>query len=96
MQDTAVAVAQPAKEPILLPQEPVARRAADASATPEERIFTEQPSILVETFAEPAFELLTLKIGRGDTLDTLFRKNNLSIGSLASMARLDQAGQYFR
>lgn len=87
--------------------EPVEMRASPAATQPvagadlqppteEERIFTDEPSILIEAFAEPPFELLTLKIGRGDTLETLFRRNNLDIGHLSMISRLDEAGSYFR
>lgn len=45
---------------------------------------------------EPEYEKLTLQIKRGDTLDQLFRKHQLDIGQLATIARLDEAGRQFR
>ena len=44
----------------------------------------------------PQFDQLTLEIGRGDTLDKLFRQNNLNLGHLAAIARLDEPKQLFR
>jgi len=45
---------------------------------------------------EPEYETLTLTIRSGDTLDQLFRKHELDIGQLATIARLDEAGRRFR
>ena len=45
---------------------------------------------------EPEYETLTLTIRSGDTLDQLFRKHQLDIGHLATIARLDEAGKQFR
>jgi len=45
---------------------------------------------------EPEFDKLTLTVGRGDTLEQLFRKNNLDIGHLMQIAQLDEAKQRFR
>jgi murein DD-endopeptidase MepM/ murein hydrolase activator NlpD len=45
---------------------------------------------------EPEYSTLTLKISSGDTLDQLFRQNNLDIGNLATVARLDAAKAQFR
>jgi murein DD-endopeptidase MepM/ murein hydrolase activator NlpD len=39
---------------------------------------------------------LNVKIGRGDTLDKLFRKNNLNLGHLAAIAALDEPKKLFR
>ena len=57
------------------------------------RVFAEVPLVLAP---EPEYETLTLKIKRGDTLDRLFRANNLDLGHLAEIASLDEAGQQFR
>lgn len=45
---------------------------------------------------EPEYATLTLTIRSGDTLDQLFRKHQLDIGHLATIARLDAAGKLFR
>jgi murein DD-endopeptidase MepM/ murein hydrolase activator NlpD len=52
------------------------------------------PEILIEP--EPAFDKLTLTVGRGDTMEKLFRKNKLDIGHLMQIAQLDEAKQRFR
>lgn len=44
----------------------------------------------------PEFDRLTLQIGRGDTLDRLFRQNNLNLGHLAAIARLEEPKKLFR
>ncbi len=44
----------------------------------------------------PEYDRLTLTIGRGDTMEKLFRKNNLDIGELMTIASLDEAKQRFR
>ena len=56
-------------------------------------VVSEVPLVLAP---EPEYETLTLKIKRGDTLDRLFRANNLDLGHLAEIARLDEAGKQFR
>ena len=66
----------------------------DPSLEPAEaKVFSEIPLVLAP---EPEYETLTLKIKRGDTLDRLFRANNLDLGHLAEIARLDEAGKQFR
>jgi cell envelope opacity-associated protein A len=45
---------------------------------------------------ETAFDLLTFTISRGDTLDSLFRKNKLSLSHLAQIIRLPEARNYLR
>jgi murein DD-endopeptidase MepM/ murein hydrolase activator NlpD len=44
----------------------------------------------------PQYETLTLTIGRGDTMEKLFRKYNLNIGELMTIAQLDEAERQFR
>ena len=44
----------------------------------------------------PEFDKLVLKIASGDTMEKLFRTNNLSLGQLMSIAQLDEAKQRFR
>jgi murein DD-endopeptidase MepM/ murein hydrolase activator NlpD len=53
-----------------------------------------EPEILIEP--EPEFDKLTLTVGRGDTMDKLFRENKLDIGHLMQIAQLDEAKQRFR
>jgi len=45
---------------------------------------------------EPVFDRLTLKVGRGDTMERLFRRNGLDIGHLMQIAQLDEAKKQFR
>jgi len=53
-----------------------------------------EPEIVVEP--EPEFDQATLTVGRGDTMDKLFRENSLDIGHLMQIAQLDEAKQRFR
>jgi murein DD-endopeptidase MepM/ murein hydrolase activator NlpD len=45
---------------------------------------------------EPQFDTLVLTVGRGDTMEKMFRKNKLNLGQLMEIARLDEAKQRFR
>ena len=45
---------------------------------------------------EPEYERVTLTVGRGDTMEKLFRRNNLDIAHLLAIARLDEAKTRFR
>jgi len=45
---------------------------------------------------EPQFDTLVLTVGRGDTMEKLFRKNKLNLGQLMEIARLDEAKKRFR
>jgi murein DD-endopeptidase MepM/ murein hydrolase activator NlpD len=45
---------------------------------------------------EPEFDTLVLTVGRGDTMERLFRKNKLDLGQLMTIAQLDEAKQRFR
>ncbi len=69
---------------------------AGATAVPEPIL----PALPVEVEPapppEPEYETLALTIKKGDTLDGLFRKNNLNIGHLAAISRLEEARQRFR
>ena len=56
-------------------------------------VYTGEPLVWA---LEPEYETLTLTIQSGDTLDQLFRKHQLDIGHLATIARLDAAGKQFR
>jgi murein DD-endopeptidase MepM/ murein hydrolase activator NlpD len=44
----------------------------------------------------PTFDKLVLNVASGDTMEKLFRKNNLNIGHLLSIAELAEAKQRFR
>lgn len=45
---------------------------------------------------QPEFDTLTLKVGRGDTMEKLFRRNKLDVGHLMEIAQLDEARKRFR
>jgi len=64
-----------------------------AALVAEPIIYTGIPLVLAP---EPDYETLTLTIRSGDTFDQLFRKNDLDIGDLATIASLDEAGGKFR
>ena len=53
-----------------------------------------EPEVVVPP--PPEFETLQLTVGRGDTMEKLFRKNSLDIGELMAIAQLDEAKQRFR
>ena len=53
-----------------------------------------EPEVAVEP--EPEYDKLTLRVGRGDTREKLFRKNGLDVGHLMQIAQLDEADQQFR
>jgi len=44
----------------------------------------------------PQFDKLVLTVGRGDTMEKLFRKNDLHLGNLMAIASLDEAKYRFR
>lgn len=44
----------------------------------------------------PEYQVLELTIRRGDTLDQLFRRNDLSLGDLAAIVALDDAGPHLK
>lgn len=68
--------------------------ALDAGASPA----TDPVAALIEPALDPLpeFDALRLTIGRGDTLDKLFRQHNLNLGHLALIARLDEPKKLFR
>ena len=53
-----------------------------------------EPEVAVEP--EPVFDRLSLTVGRGDTMEKLFRRNSLDIGHLMAIAQLDEAKKRFR
>lgn len=44
----------------------------------------------------PEYATLTLTVGRGDTLDRLFRRNDLDLGDLATIVRLEDVGPHLK
>ena len=81
------------------PEEPVLT-AADGSdydtEIPIELVYAETPLVLADAINPPPYQKLNLTIGRGDTLDKLFRKHHLDLGHLSQIAKLDEARKRFR
>jgi len=51
---------------------------------------------LEEAAPELRFDKLVVTVGRGDTMEKLFRKNNLDLANLMSIVQLDEAKRRFR
>jgi murein DD-endopeptidase MepM/ murein hydrolase activator NlpD len=58
-------------------------------------ILLEQAETTIPTIA-PIFKQLVLNVSSGDTMEKLFRQNNLDIGQLMLIAELDEARTQFR
>jgi len=82
----------------------IARQAPGMSAAPGEpfpadeiaasnNMVSDVPLVLLP---EPEYETLTLEIKSGDTLDKLFRRHELDLGDLSSIARLEEAKAQLR
>ena len=73
--------------------------AADASATAmNPAAIDDDIQAMIEPDIEPvpAYATLNLTIGRGDTMDKLFRKHDLNLAHLAAVARLEEPRDLFR
>ena len=81
----------PATEPVML-------AAVDEAPQPETLLATPPVDEIIAPLPqpEPEFDKVTLTVRAGDTMDSLFRKNQLNIAELLSIARLDAAKQRFR
>ena len=53
-------------------------------------------TVVPEPQAGDSYETLTLTVARGDTMEKLFRRNQLDLGHLMAIARLDEAKRQFR
>ncbi len=69
---------------------------ADSDQEASESPMPELAEPLIAAEPEPEFDTLVLTVGRGDTMERLFRKNQLNLGQLMTIARLDEAKQLFR
>ena len=87
------------------PQEPQTSAPVMMAATDEPPVVpdVDQDALLEEATAlmamagpVPDFDELVLNVSSGDTLEELFRTNNLNLGHLMSIAELDEAKQRFR
>ena len=85
--------------PAAPPEEPVIT-ATDGSdydvESPAELVYADTPLVLADAINPPPHQKLNLTIGRGDTLDKLFRKHDLDLGHLSEISRLDEARKRFR
>lgn len=86
---------EPDPAPVMQPPGMVA---TDAPSTNEPQPDPVLPAIETQPAEppEPELETLALTIKKGDTMDSLFRKNNLNLGHLAAISRLEEARQRFR
>ncbi len=88
--------------PATLPDEPELSATADDEVPLLETAPLAGPALTLDEDiapalpAEPVFDTLVLTVGRGDTMERLFRKNKLDLGNLMSVARLEEARQRFR
>ncbi len=76
-------------------QGPAEERTLVASGSPMppiERLEFQVPELEVI----PEFDTIAVTIGRGDTMDRIFRQNNLNLGHLAAIANLEEPRQLFR
>ena len=91
--------ATPDPQPVAQPPGMVATDAPSTTAMSPEPVL---PAIETEAAPEvtepppPEYQTLALTIRKGDTLDGLFRKNDLNLGHLAAISRLEEARQRFR
>ena len=83
-----------------MPELPAVSASAGAEVAPEELaadetapVWSGRPLVYAP---EPEYETLTLTIRRGDTLERLFRNNDLDIGELFAISHLDEAKKRFR
>ena len=63
--------------------------------------YIDQAAVIAEATAlmagpVPVFDQLVLNVASGDTMEQLFRENNLNLGHLMSIAELDEAKRRFR
>lgn len=93
-EDVAAAMAERDREmpvaitvPEELPSEPVVEVSNEPASIPEFQVPLALP---------PEYETLTLTVKRGDTLNALFRRNELNLGDLAMIVRLPDAAPYLK
>jgi len=79
-----------------VPETPVMVAADAPQLTVEEIDPAEITRAVIEPEPEPEFDKVSLKVGRGDTMEKMFRKNSLDIGHLMAIAQLDEAKHRFR
>jgi murein DD-endopeptidase MepM/ murein hydrolase activator NlpD len=80
------------------PTTPIMTATDDPAVNVEDQVVATVDSVITPALLPlaPEFDTLTLTIRSGDTLDKIFRANNLDLGHLAVIARLDEARARFR
>jgi murein DD-endopeptidase MepM/ murein hydrolase activator NlpD len=61
-----------------------------------EELAPSTPAAIVAPEPEPQFDTLILTVGRGDTMEQLFRENDLNLANLMAIVQLDEAQRRFR
>lgn len=74
-------------EPVAMLAEPVAEAVSAPEPIPDFHVPLQLP---------PEYEQLTLTVRRGDTLNALFRENDLNLGHLATIVRLPEAAPHLK
>jgi len=62
----------------------------------QDAVAEEATALMAMAGPVPEFDQLVLNVASGDTMEKLFRSNNLNLGHLMSIAELDEAKQRFR
>ena len=62
----------------------------------QDALLEEATALMAMAGPVPEFDELVLNVSSGDTMEKLFRTNNLNLGHLMSIAELDEAKQRFR
>ena len=62
----------------------------------QDALLEEATALMAMAGPVPEFDELVLNVSSGDTMEKLFRNNNLNLGQLMSIAELDEAKQRFR
>ena len=62
----------------------------------QDALLEEATALMAMAGPVPEFDELVLNVSSGDTMEKLFRINNLNLGQLMSIAELDEAKQRFR
>jgi len=97
--------AEPAPELVPAAEVPLVAAAVDLDgfATPADDSIELAPEDMAEPLSAgfhpplalpPEYDVLELTVNRGDTLDRLFRKNDLDLGDLAAIVALEDAAPY--
>ncbi|MEL7023914.1 MAG: peptidoglycan DD-metalloendopeptidase family protein [Pseudomonadota bacterium] len=85
------------RDPVPVAEAPTMSAPDTAPMSTRQAAVTETPlPVVAEPEPEPVYPKITLTIDRGDTLDGLFRRNELSVGDLMTIVGLEQAKEPLR